>query len=48
MEESDKRNFRIPNGISIREITNELNQMGFKTSAIGLFNSLQLRRLLNS
>ena len=36
------------NGMTLREITNELNQSGFKTSTNGLFQPEQVRRLLNS
>jgi DNA invertase Pin-like site-specific DNA recombinase len=35
------------NGMSLRAITNELNQSGFKTSTNGLFQPEQVRRLLN-
>ena len=34
------------NGMSLRAITNELNQSGFKTSTNGLFQPEQVRRLL--
>ena len=35
------------NGMTLREITKELNESGFKTSTNGLFQPEQVRRLLN-
>ena len=36
------------NGMTLREITKELNESGFKTSTNGLFQPEQVRRLLNN